>query len=412
MSIIFRLALVRGASWRFGVGLAVRGLAVLGLAVLGLAVPLVLDGCGRANTGMEQPPIGRVELNLLGAGSQGNRYRLRDAVIMVQGPAATLFFDSEENPDAASMVSLLAAGTYTSFLQEGWRLERLDSGEQITNAALLSPNPDSFEVLEGGHTRLVLRFQVGAEEVVAGRGLLEIAVEVEEPPGLSTLCSSDAECGDAQVCCIAGRYGTCLSLDVGQTCPLPDLTVSAEAAAASFLIDEEVFPPDSCAIEEGCVTAAGRRRLLRFATMTPNIGEADLVLGRPEGTSGFEYAACHGHYHFEGYARYELVDRGGAIVATGHKQAFCLLDSARVDIPGAPAAPRFHCEFQGIQRGWADIYDAVLDCQWVDITDVPEGEYLLRISINPERIIAESDFGNNTVEIPVALPGPKPIDAP
>jgi hypothetical protein len=395
-------ALVRGALRRFG----------FGLAVLGLVVLLVLDGCGgKADSSAEQTPIGRVELNLVGEGSQGNRYRLRDAIIMIQGPVSTLFFDSEQDPDTAVMVSLVPAGAYTSFLQEGWRLERVDSGEQVTNAALISTNPDSFEVLAGGRTYLALRFQVGAGEVVTGRGLLDIAVEVDEPASLSTLCSSDAECGDAQVCCISGRHGICQSLEAGQTCPLPDLTVSAETAAATLLINDEVFPPDSCAIEEGCVAAAGRRRLLRFATMTPNVGEADLVLGRPEGTPGFEYAACHGHYHFEGYALYELVDRDGAIVATGHKQAFCLLDSAPVDIPGAPTAPRFHCEFQGIQRGWADMYAAALDCQWVDITDVSDGEYLLRISINPERLIAESNFDNNTVEIPVTVAGAKPAEA-
>lgn len=402
MSVIHVAAFVRRALCRFG----------FISATIALAVALALSGCDDGtSSSMNQAPLGRFELNLLGAGSQGNRYRLRSAVIMVQGPMSTLFFDSEENPDAASMVSLVPAGGYTSFLQEGWWLERLDSGERVLDAALVSPNPDSFEVVDGERTRLALRFQIGAEEVVTGRGLLEIGVEVEEPPGLSTFCTSDAECAPAQTCCIAGRYGTCQSLEAGQTCPLPDLTVSADVAAATLLIDNELFPSDSCAIQEGCVAAAGMRRLLRFATMTPNIGEADLLLGRPEGTPGFEFAPCHGHYHFEGYARYELVDRDGAIAATGHKQAFCLLDSTPVGLAGAPTTPRFHCEFQGIQRGWADMYDAALDCQWVDITDVPGGDYLLRISINLEQIIAESNFANNTVEIPITLPGPQPSEA-
>jgi hypothetical protein len=407
MNVICLVAQMRCASNRFGFAAA-----VLGLAAFGPAAPLLVGGCGgKAGSGVEQTRMGRVELNLLAAGSQGNRYRLRDAVIMVQGPDSTLFFDSEENLDASSLVSLLPAGAYTSFLQEGWWLERVDSGERVGNVALSSPNPDSFEVLGGGRTRLALRFQVDADEVVAVRGLLEIAVEVEEPPSSSTLCSSDADCGGEQVCCIAGRYGTCQSLEADRTCPLPDLTVSEEAAAATLLINDEVFPPGSCAIEEGCVSASGKRRLLRFATMTPNVGEADLVLGRPEGTPGFEYATCHGHYHFEGYARYELVAQDGAVAATGHKQAFCLLDSTPVGLPGASTTPRFHCEFQGIQRGWADMYDAALDCQWVDITDIPGGEYRLRISINPDRIIAESNFDNNTVEIPVTVADPSPAEA-
>jgi hypothetical protein len=149
---------------------------------------------------------------------------------------------------------------------------------------------------------------------------------------------------------------------------------------------------------------------LRFSTLTPNIGDIDLVLGDPSSTPGFEFGACHGHFHFEGYARYELVDPTGAIAAQGHKQAFCLLDSVPIGLPGAPTTPRFHCGFQGLTRGWADIYDSSLDCQWVDITDVPDGDYVLRISINPDRVIAESSFANNTVEVPVTVADAPPVD--
>ncbi|HWO14383.1 MAG TPA: lysyl oxidase family protein, partial [Polyangiaceae bacterium] len=313
----------------------------------------------------------------------------------------------EKNLDSSVILSLVPVGSYTSFLQEGWRLERVDGAAILGESVLLSPNPDSFEVRDGERTPLVLRFQVGPDEVAndRGSGLLEVGVEVNEPAS-STLCSKDAECAEGQVCCVSGRYGSCHSLGAGEACPLPDLTVSAEAATESLLINEEYFAADSCAIEEGCVVEPGVRRLLRFSTMTPNVGAADLVLGDPSGTPGFEFAPCHGHFHFQGYARYELIDELGAVVATGHKQAFCLLDSLAVGLPGAPATPRFHCGFQGIQRGWADVYDAALDCQWVDITNVPAGEYLLRISINSERVVVESDYGNNSVEVPVTVVDP------
>ena len=36
-----------------------------------------------------------------------------------------------------------------------------------------------------------------------------------------------------------------------------------------------------------------------------------------------------------------------------------------------------------------------LDCQWIDITDVPPGHYLLRLHANPGNQVAETDFYNN-----------------
>jgi len=389
-----------------------RVLCSHGLAPLALLVaPLALGACSESAPKEVVPegPLGRVEFNLVGQGSLGTLFRLRDAVVTVEGPDSTLFFDSEDDPDATSFSAVVPEGVYTSFLQEGWRLERVENGKAVTDAALISPNPDFFEVFEGDRTRVALRFRAGSEVVATDPGLLEIVLEVEEEDApVATECFSDADCGASQVCCIAGFIGSCQTLSRGEVCPLPDLTVSAEVAEASLIINQETFPADSCAIEEGCVVESGNRRLLRFSTMTPNIGETDLVLGDPTGTPGFEFAPCHNHFHFNGYARYELVNGIGEIVAVGHKQAFCLLDSMPVE-PGAPPG-RFHCGFQGLTRGWADIYDSSLDCQWVDITGVADGDYLLRISINPDHVIEESNYDNNTVEVPVTITPPGPVE--
>jgi hypothetical protein len=394
MDVIDIVASARGAKCRIGLA----QLCLLLAALFGLAA------CGEpgATVITDQGPTGTMEVNLVGQGNQGTLFRLRDAIVTVQGPDRTIFFNSEDDPDETSFSAVVPGGSYSSFLQEGWRLERVDSGKSVVAAALISENPAFFEVVPGEITRVALRFQAGQEVVVTDPGLLEIVIEVEEEPAQSTLCAADSECPSSQVCCVTGFLGSCQSLEPGQSCPLPDLTVSAEVAEASLIVNQEFFPPSSCAIEEGCVAGTGMRRLLRFSTMTPNIGESDLILGDPTGTPGFEFAPCHSHYHFNGYARYELVDETGDIVAVGHKQAFCLLDSQPV-LPGAPATPRYHCDFQGLTRGWADIYGAGLDCQWVDITDVAEGDYLLRISINPDQVIEESDYGNNTVEVPVTL---------
>jgi hypothetical protein len=183
---------------------------------------------------------------------------------------------------------------------------------------------------------------------------------------------------------------------------LPDLTINADILQRSLRIDTAFFTRGDCAVVEGCVGGTGRRTLLRFSVATPNIGTADLFMGNPEGNPLFEYSDCHGHYHFSGYASYELLDSHGKTVVTGRKQAFCLLDSYPVSPEAGP--PKYNCDYQGISVGWMDIYDASLDCQWLDITGVPPGDYQLRVIINPEGILDEMSYENNMAVVPVRIP--------
>jgi hypothetical protein len=89
------------------------------------------------------------------------------------------------------------------------------------------------------------------------------------------------------------------------------------------------------------------------------------------------------------------------VVATGRKQAFCLEDTDQID-PSKPGQG-FTCSYQGISAGWADTYGTYLPCQWIDITDVAPGDYTLRLSINPERILLESSYDDNVFETPVRI---------
>jgi hypothetical protein len=181
---------------------------------------------------------------------------------------------------------------------------------------------------------------------------------------------------------------------------LPDLVINA--AVASPQISTEVFAANSCEVLEGCAIA-GTRRLLRFNNETRNIGSANLVLGNPAGNPLFSFAACHGHYHFENFAAYRLRAGNGAVVATGAKVGFCLLDLMRWN-PTANATAIYTCVSQGIQAGWADIYSAGLPCQYIDITDVAPGNYTLEMEIDPSHLIPEANEANNIVTVPVAIP--------
>jgi len=44
------------------------------------------------------------------------------------------------------------------------------------------------------------------------------------------------------------------------------------------------------------------------------------------------------------------------------------------------------------------------DCQWLDITDVAPGAYSLRVTINPDRVLTESNYDNNETTVPVTIP--------
>ncbi len=238
----------------------------------------------------------------------------------------------------------------------------------------------------------------------------------------------------------------------GRGCP--DLIVDRQFLLAGLFIQEmessDTASPDStrlteCAVIEGCVTGDGVRRLLRFNSLTANLGPGDLVVGDPDDHPDlFAESSCHGHKHFNEYADYRLwtpagyqnwlslrpsidsitnLDRyrttlhdtlaglqASGDLVVGRKQGFCVIDYLPFPIPGVltGSPPKyFGCGSggnQGISVGYADLYQTVLDCQWIDITDIPPGDYILEDEVNPERLFKEANYANNAAAIPVKIP--------
>jgi hypothetical protein len=163
---------------------------------------------------------------------------------------------------------------------------------------------------------------------------------------------------------------------------------------------------DACLVNEGCVTGTGRRRVVRFGTRIANIGTSDLVIGAPEsGNPLWELDACHGHYHFESHAQYDLIDAATSqTLPIGVKNGFCLRDNLVWDPALAEGTcESYDCESQGISVGCADEYDPDLDCQWVDITNVLPGDYTLRVTTNPNAQIPELDYMNNSASVLIRI---------
>ena len=200
---------------------------------------------------------------------------------------------------------------------------------------------------------------------------------------------------------------------------LPDLTPIASTLTEAISIDNNEIPG---------------RTLLRFSTEVANAGTGPLEIwgGSTSGNSQqvfqriyqedgghrdtlageFVYHPGHGHIHFEGFANYnlQLTDGNGNIIASGGKTSFCLIN-IRQPLPGVTAdAGVVHgrggnsCgQIQGISAGYSDVYSASLDDQWIDITDVPDGDYTLQIVADPDDNIEELNENNNTASITIRL---------
>lgn len=197
---------------------------------------------------------------------------------------------------------------------------------------------------------------------------------------------------------------------------LPDLILDSAALKRSEEVQVRNFQADSCAINEGCTLGPGDRKLYRFDSSIANIGTADLVLGAPvENDELFVYDACHRHYHFDSFAEYTVFDAQGNLVAKGYKRAYCLMDSGRTDLYTgdmslAPQDQVHTCNYQGISVGWQDTYPKNIDCQWVDVTDLPDGTYHLLTYLNVpdangQRMIEEMDYANNVQVVEFSLGG-------
>lgn len=208
------------------------------------------------------------------------------------------------------------------------------------------------------------------------------------------------------------------------------LMVSAAAGAPATLPDLKPLPPDDLVVAIPDQLEQGERAL-RFTVTTMNVGNYALeLLGIPtadpmratamqcmswltrvcterRASGELAFHEEHSHWHFEGYALYELRTLVGddpdmgpdGLVAGGEKVSFCLQDGDAASERPPGDAPRIYrgCWglLQGISPGWADTYDYVLPGQQIVIDAVPDGRYALVVTIDPEGRLAETLRSNN-----------------
>ena len=146
------------------------------------------------------------------------------------------------------------------------------------------------------------------------------------------------------------------------------------------------------------------RDIIRFTTHFENIGELDYYIGQPTlNNSQFVFDNCHNHFHYENYAEYLLFDSNGNRIPSGFKSGFCVIDL------GCPTGNnKYGCANMGLSVGCFDEYGSELDCQWIDVTDIPDGEitFVARVNWNnqPDALgRVEKNLDNNWAQVCMTL---------
>jgi hypothetical protein len=203
--------------------------------------------------------------------------------------------------------------------------------------------------------------------------------------------------------------------------------------AEKLLPDLVVSPPRELYLE---ITSDIKN--LRFSTTFINTGKGDLkilsdhdpesevttatqIITRKDGSEEehrigtFVFHPTHEHWHIEEYVIFQIwslnenEEKGEMLVSTD-KMSFCIWDEEeyKLTLENASETRKYigcNNEVQGISVGWSDTYPADMDGQSIDISQIPDGRYLVSTVINPDRKIIESDYSNNESLVMVEILG-------
>lgn len=222
------------------------------------------------------------------------------------------------------------------------------------------------------------------------------------------------------------------------------LMLAAAAESQGALPDLQAAPVENPHIQQAQLDGVDKL-LLRFDSFIANAPGAGLfhlegdqragsamqhvfeVEHRPDGqinhdlpgaTLVYETNDGHNHWHFHDAAAYSLLGAGGS-VAAAQKVAFCMTDSEPIPgvtnpppsqfgaangncADGRPDAANAH---MGITPGWRDKYWFGLWFQWIDISDVQPGAYVLRAEVDPQGLVPEADEQNAPADVAYTVPG-------
>jgi hypothetical protein len=148
-----------------------------------------------------------------------------------------------------------------------------------------------------------------------------------------------------------------------------------------------------------------------------------------------KFSTAHGHFHAQGFQDVGLYARRpdgsrGRLVARPPNKGICMVDiengnfartdrptnPLQMDLPGTcdasihqdphdPTYPNEPYLQMGITPGFADVYPWFVADQYIDVSKLPDGKYVLRATVNRSRKIRESDYRNNSRQACVEIRG-------
>jgi hypothetical protein len=147
-----------------------------------------------------------------------------------------------------------------------------------------------------------------------------------------------------------------------------------------------------------------------------------LVDGEPIGRAPvgrLEFHPKHEHWHFEEFTRYTLLDETKTQVLVSGKQSWCLANTDAIDLSVQNAnwaafsgdlftmcgGPRALWIREVLDVGWGDTYAQFSLDQAFDITNLPNGKYYIRTTVNPTEMLIEGTTANNVEDRLIKLRG-------
>jgi hypothetical protein len=173
---------------------------------------------------------------------------------------------------------------------------------------------------------------------------------------------------------------------------------------------------------DGPLIVSGQRKSAAIPTMTADqlVESEDAPVAVVEGVGRLRYVESpdHEHWHLLDFERYQLRRAaGGTKRVTDSKTGFCLGDRYRTRgraLPAQPSEPQYtgRCGLgetgrlrlvEGISVGYGDDYPANLEGQFVRLTGLPAGRYVLIHRVNVQQRLRETDYGNNAASLLLRL---------
>src|SRR4051794_41009017 len=150
------------------------------------------------------------------------------------------------------------------------------------------------------------------------------------------------------------------------------------------------------------------------------INQDDGTRLRKQGIGELRYvdSITHRHWHYLKFDTYSLRRPDGSLARPDRKTGFCLGDrlvAPRIGpLPATPPTGEFqtNCGFdspgllsveEGISVGYGDDYGPQLEGQFVDITRLPVGRYVLVHRVNADGALREKSLQNNASSVLIDL---------